>query len=277
MKTKHNKKRNTAFVFEALVREATVAILKEDSKTRDKATQLIKKHFKPGSLLKKDLDCYRSLYENQQLDRFTSEKILKEVKIQKHTLDQEGLFKEQSDLIHDVNKELNSSVFGNFVPNYKTLATIAQIFSPKISPKNQVILENEIVKNMMESIEIIEAQEKIDNVVYSTFAKKFNEKYKTGLLDEQRELLTHYISSFADNALGLKIFLNEEIARLKTKLEEAKEVDEVKSDSEMIEKTSKVIEKLEGFAGASVDDDVLLTIMKTQALVKEIHSDVSND
>ena len=83
MKTKHNKKRNTAFVFEALVREATVAILKEDSKTRDKATQLIKKHFKPGSLLKKDLDCYRSLYENQQLDRFTSEKILKEVKIQK--------------------------------------------------------------------------------------------------------------------------------------------------------------------------------------------------
>ena len=137
MKTKHNKKRNTAFVFEALVREATVAILKEDTETRDKATQLIRKHFKPGSMLKKDLDCYRSLYENQQLDRFTSEKILKEVKIQKHILNQEGLFDEQSALIHDVNKELNSSVFGNFVPNYKTLATIAQIFSPKISPKNQ--------------------------------------------------------------------------------------------------------------------------------------------
>ena len=34
MKTKHNKKRNTAFVYEALIREATVAILKEDLKKR---------------------------------------------------------------------------------------------------------------------------------------------------------------------------------------------------------------------------------------------------
>jgi len=277
MKTKHNKKRNTAFVFEALVREATVAILKNDSETRDKATKLIRKHFKVGSALKKDLDCYRSLYENQRLDRLTAEKILKEVKIQKHILDQQGLFREQSDLIRDVNKELNLSVFGNFVPNYKTLATIAQIFSSKISPKNQIILENEIVKNMMESLEIIEEQEKIDKVIYNTFAKKFNKKYETALLDEQRELLTHYISSFADNALGLKVFLNEELARLKIKLEEAKDVAEVKNDPEMIEKTNNVIEKLDSFATALIDDDILLTIMKTQVLVKEIHSDVSND
>ena len=277
MKTKHNKKRNTAFVFEALVREATVAILKNDGETRDKATKLIRKHFKVGSVLKKDLDCYRSLYENQQLDRFTAEKILKEVKIQKHILDQQGLFRQQSDLIRDVNKELNLSVFGNFVPNYKTLATIAQIFSSRISPKNQIILENEIVKNMMESLEIIEEQEKIDKVIYNTFAKKFNKKYETALLDEQRELLTHYISSFADNALGLKVFLNEELARLKIKLEEAKDVAEVKSDPEMIEKTNNVIEKLDSFATTLIDDNILLTIMKTQALVKEIHSDVSND
>ena len=45
----------------------------------------------------------------------------------------------------------------------------------------------------------------------------------------------------------------------------------------MIEKTNIVIEKLDSFAAALIDDDILLTIMKTQALVKEIHSDVSND
>ena len=42
MKTKHNKKRNTAFVFEALIREATVAIIKENHKVKDKAVQIIK-------------------------------------------------------------------------------------------------------------------------------------------------------------------------------------------------------------------------------------------
>ena len=149
MKIKHNKKRNTAFVYEALVKEATVAILKNDSEKRDKAIKIIKKHFKPGSVLKKDLDCYRSLCENQNLDRLTAEKILKEVKLQKRLIDPNGLFKQQTKLIHDVNKETSPSVFGNFVPNYKSLATIMQIFSDKISPKNKVILENEIIQRML--------------------------------------------------------------------------------------------------------------------------------
>ena len=36
MKNKHNKKRNTAFVFEALAREATVAIIKGDTERKAK-------------------------------------------------------------------------------------------------------------------------------------------------------------------------------------------------------------------------------------------------
>ena len=150
MKVRHNKKRNTAFVYEALLREATVAILKNEHERKDKAISIIKKHFNSDSILRKDLDCYRSLYENQNLDRLTCEKILKEVKIQQRLIDPEGLFKQQTELIHDVNKELEPSTFNNFVPNYRTLATISQIFSSKISPKNQVILENEIIRNMLQ-------------------------------------------------------------------------------------------------------------------------------
>ena len=36
MKIKHNKKRNTAFVYEALIREATVAIVKQDNERKNK-------------------------------------------------------------------------------------------------------------------------------------------------------------------------------------------------------------------------------------------------
>jgi len=64
MKTRHNKKRNTAFVFEALVREATVAIIKENHEVKDKAIAIIKKHFVPGSVLYKDLqNLYLNLYQ----------------------------------------------------------------------------------------------------------------------------------------------------------------------------------------------------------------------
>jgi hypothetical protein len=271
MKVRHNKKRNTAFVYEALLREATVAILKNDHKRKDKAISIIKKHFNSDSILRRDLNCYRSLYENQNLDRLTCEKILKEVKLQKRLIDPNGLFKQQTELIHDVNKELEPSIFNNFVPNYRTLATISQIFSDKISPKNQVILENEIIKNMLNEDKVVDTATPIDNVVYKTFVEKFNKKYENGLLEEQKRLLTHYIASFADNGVELKFYLNEEIARLKTKLEEAKETDEIKADKDMLNKTNQVIEKLNSFAQQNINEELLATVLKTQSLVKEIH------
>jgi hypothetical protein len=276
MKFKHNKKRNSAFVYEALIREATVATMKNDTQRKEAAVRLIKKHFKGDSLLRKDLECYRSLYEDQNLDRLTCEKILREVKIQKRLIDPEGLFKQQTDLIRDVNTELSPASFNNFVPNYKTLATIAQIFSDKISPKDQVILENVIIRNMGVLITEQKIQVPVDKVLYQTFVDKFNAKYADELLDEQKELLGHYISSFMDNALQLKMFLNEEVMRLRVKLEEAKDADEIKSDKEMLNKTNQVIEKLDSYSNETISEEVLMTVMRTQALVKEIYNNGSN-
>tara|TARA_Y100000034_G_C6902719_1_gene417905 strand:+ start:3320 stop:4147 length:828 start_codon:yes stop_codon:yes gene_type:complete len=275
MKVKHNKKRNTAFVYEALIREATVAILKNEHKKKEKVVSLIKKHFHGNSLLKKDLECYRSLYENQKLDQNISEKILREARLQKRLIDPEGLFKQQTGLIHDINKDLSSDVFNNFVPNYKTLATIDQIFSTKISPKNRVILENEIINDMKNEEKQNEISA-VDNITYRTFVKKFNEKYENDLLSEQKNLLTHYIASFSDNALELKIFLNDEIGRLKTKLSEAKETDEIKNDNDMRTKTDEVIGRLNSFAKETVTERVLLTVLRTQSLVEEIYNGDNN-
>jgi hypothetical protein len=271
MKIKHNKKRNTAFVYEALVREATVAILKNDRERKNKVISIIKKHFHNESMLHKDLEFYRSLYENQNLDQKTSEKILREVRLQKQLVDSKYLFEQQTKLIRDINKELSSEVFNNFVPNYRTLATIDQIFSLKTSPKDCVILENEIVNNMRSKV-VNGAAVPVDNLTYNTFVKKFNEKYESELLNEQKELLTYYIASFADNALELKVFLNEELSRLKTKLIESKKVEEIKNDEDMLRKTNEVIEKLQSFTTAQITEDVLSTVLRTQSLVEEIYN-----
>ena len=66
MKIKHNKKRNTAFVFETLMREATAAILKGDKQRKDTVIKIVRTHFKAGTELHKHLECYRALYENQR-------------------------------------------------------------------------------------------------------------------------------------------------------------------------------------------------------------------
>tara|TARA_R110000824_G_scaffold147919_2_gene317476 strand:+ start:5309 stop:6142 length:834 start_codon:yes stop_codon:yes gene_type:complete len=277
MKIKHNKKRNTAFVYESIVKEATVAILKGDNTGKDRAIKILRKHFAHGSVLHRHLDCYRSLYKNQSIEKEMSEKILREAKLASRLLDSEGLFIKQTDLINDVNKELSSEVFSNFVPNYKTLATIDQIFSGKLSPKNSIILESQVIQNMSHTGANLDNWDVVDNIVYSSFVHKFNKKYNTGLLQEQKQLLNHYISSFSDNALSLKSFLNTEIGRLKEALQAALEVDAIKDDSAMVKKTTQIIEKLDSFYKEQISDTVLLTVLKTQALVQEIfdHGDKS--
>ena len=201
-----------------------------------------------------------------------SERILKEARMQRIMIDPEGLFKQQTKLIHDINKEVTPEVYNNFVPNYKTLATIDQIFSSKTSPKNRVIMENEIINKMKGIPESSAEMPTIDSVTYRTFVKKFNNKYETHLLGEQKDLLTHYIASFADNALELKIFLNNEIGRLKVKLEEAKSVEEIKTDKEMLRKTDEIIKRLGSFASEGITENVLITVLKTQSLVEEIYN-----
>ena len=110
-----------------------------------------------------------------------------------------------------------------------------------------------------------------------TFVDKFNEKYDNDLLSEQKDLLSHYITSFSDNSLELKIFLNEEINRLKEKLTTAKLSDEINSDSSMSDKTQQILDRLDGYSQETISENVIMTVLKTQQLVKEIFEDVDQD
>jgi len=191
-------------------------------------------------------------------------------------IDPTGLFKLQSQMIGEINKEIDSDIFNNFVPNYKTLATIDQLFSVKTPIRNKMMLENELVSFMTED-SVISEESEIDDVVVKTFVEKFNNKYTDNLLEEQKNLLTQYISSFSDNSLSLKVYLNEEISRLKHKLNEAKSSKEFLEDTDMLNRLNQIIEKLNSYSSAEINDEVLLTVLRTQSLTKEIFSNGSND
>ena len=84
--------------------------------------------------------------------------------------------------------------------------------------------------------------------------------------------MSHYIASFSDNATELKMFLNEEIARLKGDLHSATANSDVAEDMEMVDKTHQIIERLESFSSSGISENMLLTVLKTQKLVKEIYN-----
>ena len=204
---------------------------------------------------------------------YTAEKLICEIRNIRSQMDKKKLFSRQTRLINDVNKKLSDKVFSNFVPNYRSLATIYQIFDSELPVKKRVILEQNILAGMVSLKGEKEGTMKpIDNVVFKTFSKKFNEQYSGSLLEEQKELLKHYIFSFSDNGLSLKVYLNEELGRLKTRLVSSLREEDVENDEEMTSKTRNIISMLEEYTQNKLDEKVIKKIMKIQGLVQELDS-----
>lgn len=274
MRLKHNKKRNTAFVYEALIRELTKSVVKNNKHKQNKIVSIMKEHFANGTELSKELDVYKSIYETKSIGKGTAEKIVTEAKQKYSGLNKGTIFKEQSALINKINKTLSKNIFNNFVPNYKNIATVYSIFQDALPIKDRVLLEENIVEQMSASVETMqEGQQPMDTIIYSTFVNKFNEEYSNKLSENQKELLTKYISSFSDNGIEMKYYLNEEIGSLKQKLKQCKSTPEINEDSSLKNKIDKVYSILESYKEKEIDTDLIELVLKTQELVEEIQDD----
>lgn len=274
LKIKHNKKRNTAFLYESLILEITKSVLEKDSKKKQSLVQLCREFFSAGKILKQELELYKALNESFSLDKDTAEKVLSESKIRYASLNKTAIFNEQSKLINKINKLYNGTPFSNFVPQYKNLATIAQIFGDTVPVKEKVLLENSIIKKMSsgEDNNTDSGLQPLDNLSYKLFVKKFNEQYDQHLLGEQKELITKYVMSFADSGLEFKVFLNEELGRIKDYLSKALSIKDIATDQVMVEKTKKIINLVEAYKTRNIDSAMIREVLKIQSLLSEINS-----
>ena len=260
---KYNKKRNTAFLYEALVLEMTKAVINKDEQRKQIALDILKENFSVNSILHEELDAYRAVLETKGVKKEWAEMTLREAQRTYLSLHPDHVFSRQSHVINRVNKELGKDTFNIFTPNYKSLATISQLFSVKTPVKKRVILEKNLIDSMTSENKESDMQP-VDNLVYNVFVKKFNEKYDS-LLEEQRDLLYKYIFSFADDGYGLKISINEEISRMKQIIKDNK--GEIPS---LEEKLKSLQTMLESYANKEIDDSMVLKIMQTQEFCKEL-------
>ena len=270
---KHNKKRNTLFIYESLLREVTKCVVNKDEEKKAKVISILKEFFSRSTLLAKDLSLYKNLSETREMEKGLAEKLIFETRMEKAAMDDDALFAQQTNIINRVNREISPEVFGNFVPNYKSLASIFQIFNSRTPIKQRVLLESTILESMIGSNKLRESKrlKPISSLAYKTFVKKFNDKYGDNLLKEQKHLLGLYVASFNDTT-ELKIYLNEEVGRLKESLLKSLDTKELTSDTHMKASAELVIEKLNSFATQSITPVMVETILKTQELVKEFNN-----
>ena len=266
---KHNKKRNTAFIYEALTLELTKAILEKNRDRKVESLSLLREHFNHSSVLAQERALYTILLETTNTKEKIAERLLEEAKAARGVLDESSIFDAQSKLIAAINKGLGPGVWSNFVPNFKVLASINAIFNPKTSIKKKVLFEQSLLDAMVTPVSQRDAAQMktIDNITYHTFIKKFNAKYNA-LLQEQKDLLNRYITSFADDGFELKLYLNEELRRLKDLLTDSMEQ---QLEPLISQKVEGVLDYLESFRHRDFQEQDLKKVLKTQELAQELH------
>lgn len=270
-KLKHNKKRNTAFLFESLVKELTKAVVYRDNNRQKAISNLIKEHFKKNGILDRELTLYKQLYETKQFPKQSAEKLINQVKAEHEKLDETEIFSEQSKLIAKINKSLGFEVYNNFVPNYKTLASISQIFSKDVEPRKKVLLEQEIYEHLVGEQEQKKEEVAItEKGVLNTFYNKFNETYNEVLLPEQKDLLARYIRH-TDDDIDLKVFLNEEIGRIKKSIESLKGNDLLKENTELESKVQKMYKSVNSIKVESINEELIKKVMLIQEFLVEVN------
>ena len=268
---KHNKKRNTAFLYECLIKELTKAIVRNQQDKKQKILNIVKENFKKGSVLKQDLDVYRTVLESKKVSKEFAQRLLTETKKDFENLDRKAIFNQQSRLIKQINETLSPSAFANFVSNYKDIASAGAYFNTSLKAKNRLLVENRLVGLMSSEKRHTKEMNHVDNLTYKTFTKKFNQTYGNSLRQEQKDLLMNYITSFSDNGLGLKSFINEEISRLKKEVTQCTKKPKIVENDAFLAKTKRVLKQLDNYSKAQITEDMVKEIFYIQDLVSEVN------
>jgi len=272
-KSRHNKKRNTAFLYEVLVQEITKSVLSKNEERKECALEVCKKFFSKTSPLHKEREVYNSLLEINGLEKRVVEKVMTEAKSEYERLDKKEIFNTQTNLIKEINHRLSPQVLNYFVPHYKNLATIAQILNKELPVKERILLEDKFLGELPSGSAAKEEMEPTDNLVYKTFVATYNQKYESTLLEEQKEIITRHAIAFSDNGISLKVFLNEEIERLKGVLDRCEKMEIFQKDGAMLMKVKEVRTLLESYREIpEVLEEDIIKLLEVQTLAREIES-----
>ena len=176
MKLKHNKKRNTAFVYEVLINEFSKATMHDLQEKKQNALNILKTFFSKSTPLRKELEIYKSF---EQLDN----------------LDRDSIYESQTKIINLINKHFGHQSWDGFVREYKKMATINQAIFCDTNPKKQVFVEKKLIEILTTPKEVRkEPFPNINNLALKSFLSKFNKEYSQ-TLDENQKMLLNKITA----------------------------------------------------------------------------------
>ncbi len=281
-KIKHSKYKNTGILFEMLVRQIAADTM-HGRKT--KALPILKRHFKSGTELGKELQLYRTIQEEEFKSETSAQKFLQACVTARKSLNESALRRQKYNLIKEINDSfIVENFFKSRVSNYTILASIFKLFeyAEVDNPAHIVKSKSTLVEHVLRNAIANPIKTKKGNVIKETYAvqekdvrllsykmliDKFNQKYN-GLNTRQKNVLREYINNVT-NSVSLKEFIQKEIPVIQKYLTRAARRVGSKIVKIKLQEVTNMLSKISN--SSIVKDKDVLTILKYHELIKELN------
>lgn len=271
---KHSKVKNTGLIFELLVRQ----VASDTMNNRDsKALRILKRSFKPNSLLSQELKLYRSLHEEKFVNA-KAETFVTAVTSARKTINEALLKSEKYNLIKEIRSAFNiEDFFKSRVSNYKLHAAIYKLFEhaeaddPKEYVENKfAILEHVATvskKSVNTQLALVAEQKDLRILASKIMIEKFNEKYSS-LSISQKNMLREYINNVT-NSTELKKYILKETKSLAEQLTKLKTIVPSKVIRIKLTEVANLLTQIN--KKHVIEDKDVLTMLKYYELVDELN------
>ena len=270
---KHSKVKNTGLIFELLVRQVASDTMNNKPST---SLKVIKKHFKAGTELAKELKLYRTVSTEKFKTENKAEKFVEAVVKARKNIKESQLRRDKYNLIKDLKLNFNvSEFFKSRVNNYKLQASTYKLFefAEADDPKEYVDSKFTLVEHVQrqpgvkKTGTLISEQNKDVRILASKLVvDKFNNKYST-LNKQQKHILREYINNVT-NSVKLRKYVLTETKQLQNTLKSLKS--NVPSKVVRI-KLNEVSNLLTKFGKKHiVEDKDVLTMLRYYELINEL-------
>tara|TARA_R110001592_G_scaffold356246_1_gene657698 strand:+ start:827 stop:1693 length:867 start_codon:yes stop_codon:yes gene_type:complete len=281
-KIKHSKYKNTGILFEMLVRQIAADTM-HGQKT--KALPILKRHFKSGTELGKELQLYRTIQEEEFKTETSAQKFLQACISARKSLNESALRRQKYNLIKEINDSfIVENFFKSRVSNYTMLASIFKLFeyAEVDNPAQIVRSKSTLVEHILRNALLNPIKVKKGNVIkeqysvqekdvrllsYKMLIDKFNNKYN-GLNERQKNVLREYINNVS-NTVSLKEFIQKEIPVIQKALTRASARVGSKIIKIKLQEVNNMISEIGNTS--TIKDKHVLTILKYHELIKELN------
>ena len=281
-KIKHSKYKNTGILFEMLVRQIAADTM-HGRKT--KALPILKRHFKSGTELGKELQLYRTIQEEEFKSETSAQKFLQACVTARKSLNEGALRRQKYNLIKEINDSfIVENFFKSRVSNYTILASIFKLFeyAEVDNPAHIVKSKSTLVEHVLRNAIANPIKTKKGNVIKESYAvqekdvrllsykmliDKFNQKYN-GLNTRQKNVLREYINNVT-NSVSLKEFIQKEIPVIQKYLTRASRRVGSKIVKIKLHEVNNMLSKINN--SPVIKDRHVLTILKYHELIKELN------